>query len=361
MSDTDKVIMTVLGPIRPEDSGVILPHEHLFLDMTCYWTQPAEMSLRAFAEEPVGLANLWRIRRNPLVNKDNCRLDNFDVAVDELREYVKLGGGTLVDVTPPDIGRDLPALQAVSRLTGIHIVAGSAHYVHLAQPATLADESVEAVAEGFVSELREGVGPSKVRTGIIGEIGTSDPIRPGEEKTLRAAALASTQTGAAITVHNHPGTRTGHEVFRILEAAGADPSRIVMGHLDIALGHLDMTLDEAVKYQASLADYGCYIEYDGVGNEAYFEAGGYDEPFWEPSDRVRAEAVVRLLDAGYGDRLLFSHDVCHKYHLTRYGGFGYGHILRTFTQNLRDFGLGDAQLQQILVDNPRRVLALPAV
>jgi len=76
--------------IRPQDSGVILPHEHLFLDLSCYWTQPTEMTLRAFAEEPVGLTPVADTAQ-PAVNKDNCRLDNLDVAVNELREYAKLG------------------------------------------------------------------------------------------------------------------------------------------------------------------------------------------------------------------------------------------------------------------------------
>lgn len=359
MSATQQEIMTVLGPIPAEQAGPTLPHEHLLIDITCYWQQPAEMTMRRFAHEPVQLSNLGMIRRNPLANLDNCQLDDLDLAINEIGAFAALGGTTIVEVTPPDIGRDLPALQIAARQSGLNIVAGCGHYVHLAHPPSLAEEPVEAVAERLVTELQEGTGTTKVRPGIIGELGTSDPIRPDEEKVLRAAAIAQQQTGVAITTHLHPASRTGHEVFRILDDAGADPTRIVFGHVDFALGHLDMTVGEAVKYHSSLADYGSYIQYDGVGNEAYFEGAGYGESFWCPSDRVRAEAVKRLIDLGYGDRILLSHDVCHKYHLLRYGGFGYGHILRTFVKNLRDFGLEDAVIQRIIVENPRRMLAVP--
>lgn len=355
---TNGIVTTVLGDIPVGQLGVTLPHEHLFIDLTCYWQQPTEMTERAFAEEPVSIANLGHIRRNPLLNIDNCRLQDLTAAAEEVAEFGRLGGGTLIEVTPPDVGRDLPALQAAARMSGVNIVAGCGHYVHLAQPEGLEDESVESIAERLIKELTEGSGPTKVRPGIIGELGTSDPIRPGEEKVLRAAVVAQQETGVAITTHLHPASRTGHEVWRILDSAGADPARVVLGHVDIVLGHLDMSVDDAIKYHKELADYGCFIQYDTVGNDAYFEGAGYGDSFWCPSDRQRSEAIARLFDAGYGDRLLISQDVCHKYHLVRYGGFGYGHILRTFTTNLRDFGMGDAEIDQLLVENPRRMLAV---
>ena len=49
MSATQQEIMTVLGPIPAEQAGPTLPHEHLLIDITCYWQQPAEMTMRRFA------------------------------------------------------------------------------------------------------------------------------------------------------------------------------------------------------------------------------------------------------------------------------------------------------------------------
>lgn len=358
MTTDAKLAMTVLGPIPVDDLGPTVTHEHLLIDMTCYWQSPVEATLRAFAEQPISITNLGLIRRNPLINRDNCFLGDLDAAIEEITEFRYLGGGTIVDVTLPDIGRDPLALQIAARASGLNIIAGCGHYVHLAHPASLEDESVEEVTDRLVRELTEGIDDTGVRPGIIGEIGTSDPIRPREEKVLRAAARAQQQTGVAITTHLHPGSRTGHEVFRILDSEGADPERIVLGHLDITLGHLDVTKPEVHDYHCSLAKYGCFIEYDTVGNDAYFEGAGYGDSFWCPSDRERADALARLFDAGHGHQLLLSQDVCHKYHLQRYGGFGYAHILRSFTKNLRDAGLGRTEIDAMLIDNPKRLLAI---
>ena len=234
------------------------------------------------------------------------------------------------------VGRDPLALQTVARATGINIVCGCGRYLHFIHPPGAAEESAEAIAERLVGELTEGIGDTGIRPGIIGEIGTSDPIHPQEAKMLRAAVLAQRKTGVAITVHCNLGTRTGAEVVRVLDSAGADLSRVVLGHVDFALGHLDTSFEGAVCYHKELASSGCFIEYDTVGADGYFRGTGVERPFWAPSDRQRAEAIACLLDAGYGRQLLISHDISLKHYLLHYGGFGYGHILREFTHNLRD-------------------------
>ena len=197
-----------------------------------------------------------------------------------------------------------------------------------------------------------GIDDTGVRAGIIGEIGTSDPLHPREEKVLRAAALAQAHTGAAITLHLTPPTRNAHATLDILEEAGADLGRVVVGHLD-------ESIDETLDYHRSIADRGCYLEYDDCGYEMYFPRLANGAPhFWLPSDRDRARAVVRLCEAGYADRILLSHDVCNKTYLLAYGGFGYGHILRNLVTNIRDFGASEQDIDTILRANPQRMLAL---
>ncbi len=349
-------VMTVLGPISVEDLGVTLTHEHLLIDVTCYWQPPTEATLRAYAEAPVEIRNLGLIRRNPLLSRDNCRLTDLDLAIQEASEFRKLGGRTIVDVTLPDIGRDPVALQIVSRMTGLNIIAGCGHYIHLAHPSAVESESVEMIADRLLEELTEGIGDSGVRAGIIGEIGTSDPLHPREEKVLRAAARAQQATGVAITLHVNPATRKGHEVLEILESEGANPSRVVMGHLDVALGHLDIEFDEVVAYHRSLAERGCYIEYDTFGNDMYVPRSSYFPAFGCPSDRERVKGIARLVDGGFERQILVSQDVCLKHHLVNYGGFGYGHILRNIVQMFRDVGLGDSEIHEFLVGNPQRML-----
>jgi phosphotriesterase-related protein len=354
-ADGQPHVMTVLGAIAPDEAGVVLPHEHLLVDLTCYWRAPREADQLAFAESPVTLESGWRLRRQPMLSRDNCLLLDVETAVAELAAFRTLGGSTVVDVTLSDIGRDVMALREMSRRSGLHVVAGCGHYVHLAHPPELAAEPAESIAERLVVELSEGIDGTGARAGIIGEIGTSDPLHPVEERVLRAAACAQARTGAAITLHLSPGHRNEHQVLDILEEEGADLGRVVAGHLDIALADLGRTPDESVRAQLAIARRGCFVEYDTCGNDTY---SGGEDPFWFPSDRERVIALTKLAEAGFLDRLLLSHDVCHKSDLTAYGGLGYGHLLRTFQINLREVGFIDRELTAMMRDNPRRMLTI---
>ena len=348
--------MTVTGAVAADQLGPTITHEHLLVDLTCYWQPPEDPSRRAVAEAPFDMSMIGIVKRDPFFVRDNDILDDADAAIEEAMEFKNLGGGTIVDVTPADIGRDPAALQRIARSTGLNIIAGCGHYVALAHPATLEDESVETIAERIVTDLTQGIDGSGIRAGVIGEIGTSDPLHPREEKVLRAAARAQQSTGYAISVHVAPAARKGHGVLDILESEGTDPGRVVMGHLDLNLGHLDAEFDEIVAYHSSLADRGCFIQYDTCGVELYVPSGGLGNSFWLPSDLVRLRAIARLLQDGHGDRLLLSQDVCTKKDLVRYGGFGYGHILRNFVHNLQEVGVTRSEIDQILVDNPKRLL-----
>ena len=350
-------VMTVLGPVPAGELGVVLPHEHLLIDTTsCYWQPPADATQRALGESPVEITKLGLLRRNLFALRDNLVLPDVELAIAEAMDFRELGGGTVVDVTLPDIGRDPTALQAISRRTGLHIVMGCGHYIHLAHPPGLDEEPLEAIAERLIEELTEGAGETGVRPGIIGEIGTWHPLHPTEDKVLRAAARAQKATGVPLTVHLHVAARKGHDILTMLEQEGVDLSRVVLGHLDIAFGHLDTDYDEVLDYHRSLAARGCYAEYDTCGAEVYAPGGGDVPPFWTALDLTRARAIVRLFEEGFGDRILISHDVFTKVQLLRYGGFGYGHILRDFQYRLREVGLGDAEVRQLLEDNPQRML-----
>ena len=345
--------MTVCGPVAAAELGVVLPHEHVLTDTTvCYWQEQVEGA----GLEPVEITKLGLLRRNLFALRDNLVLDDHDLAVAELDEFRRLGGGTVVDLTLADIGRDPLALREIAKRSRVQIVMGCGHYIHLAHPAALDSEPVEAIAERLTKELVNGVGDTGVRPGIIGEIGTWHPLHPNEEKVLRAAARAQRATGVALTIHLHVAARDGHHVLTILEEEGVDPSRVVLGHVDIAFGHLDTDIDEVLDYHRTLAARGAYIEYDTCGAEVYAPGGGDVPPFWTALDLTRARAIARLFDEGLGDRILISHDVFTKSQLLRYGGFGYAHILRDFQYRLREVGLGDQEVEQLLRENPKRML-----
>lgn len=350
-------VMTVTGPIPAEQLGVTLMHEHLLSDCTPYYAAPDDPTLAAIGAAPVDIGALGLLRRNLFAVRDNLLLDDVGLATREAAAFQALGGGTIVDVTPPDIGRDPAGLAAISRATGLSIVMGCGHYIHPVHPPGLAERPTEAIAESLIAEIEDGVGDTGIRPGIIGEIGTWDPLHPTEAKLLRAAAMAQRATGLAITVHVHIAARAGLAILDLLEAAGADLSRVVLGHLDIAFGHLDTDETSVLAQHREIAARGAYVEYDTFGAEVFAPRSPVTPPFWTPSDLVRARAVAQLVADGFGDRLLLSHDVFTKSQLLAYGGFGYGHILRDTQHRLGEVGLAAEDVRRILVENPRRVLA----
>ena len=354
-------IESVDGSITADQLGVTLTHEHVFIDLRKNFAVPTAVGELARAEEPVKIDNIGSWRRNPLANLDNLVLDDVDTATSELSDYRSMGGDTLVDVTSRDIGRDVVALRTASRLSGVQIIAGTGHYIQIAHPPTLADETADDIAGRLVGELQDGIGTTGIKAGVIGEIGTMAPIHPDEEKVLRAAALAHKTTGAPVIVHISPPPRgtwwQGHEVLNIFEEEGMPLNKVLVSHLDNVLGSGEM-FDAAIQYQSELAERGCYVGYDGCGKEHYFPSGSAaDYPsFWCVSDQIRSHAVATLVEAGHADRLLLSHDVCFKIELISLGGFGYGHILKAFSSNLQDHGVNRAMIRHILEDNPREFL-----
>jgi phosphotriesterase-related protein len=220
---------------------------------------------------------------------------------------------------------------------------GCGWYVQRAHPPEIATLSTEALAERLLQESRDGFDETGIRPGIIGELGTSAPIHPVEEKVLRAGVLAQRATGLAINVHVAIFGGQATAALDILEDAGADLSRVVISHMD----ELPDT-----AYHRSVLERGAYVEFDTFGSEFYFDHDGKREA----SDAERIECLLRLLDEGWTKRILLSQDICIKLQLKRYGGFGYAHLLRTIVPRLRRRGVDEGTLRTLLVENPARIL-----
>ena len=106
----------------------------------------------------------------------------------------------------------------------------------------------------------------------------------------------------------------------------------------------------------SLLQRGLTLEYDVFGMEIYIA----NQDAQLPQDSERIAAIKRLADAGWAKQLVIAQDVCMKMMLTRYGGWGYAHILNRILPRFRKTGLGEAEISALLVDNPRRLLPFVA-
>lgn len=350
-------VMTVLGPVDSDQLGKTLPHEHIFCDFTCFLLTPQNDEERAFMEEPVTLENLWSMRVNPYANRDECKLDDMDLALTEIAWFKEAGGGAITEVSLPGSGRDAKRLAEASRRSGVHIICATGHYIHATQPQIVLDSTSDQLADLYISEHRNGIDDTGVRAGILGEIGTSYLLHPEEKKVLRAAARAHHDTGMAISIHLDPAARRGHEVLDILvKEEGVSPDRIVLGHVEFALAHKDLDRGEGLEYVLSLAHRGCYIEFELCGNTTVYRK---EQGSWVlPTDFERTKAIAKLCLHGFADRILLSHDQGLKHFLRSYGGWGYAHVLTDFQTYLAEAGIEPHVAEKFIVDNPQRMLSL---
>ncbi|HXW77866.1 MAG TPA: hypothetical protein VEJ84_00125, partial [Acidimicrobiales bacterium] len=211
---TSKTVQSVTGAVPVENLGTVLSHEHLFIDLTSHWQptdgdDPGPRPGGAGPDGGFGWGSVGSLRRNPFGQVDNLIIDDLQATTEEVAKFRDLGGTTIVDLTPPDIGRDVVSLKAVAEATGLQIVCGSGHYIFLAHPERIAGADVGLLTDELLAELEVGIDGTGIRSGVIGEIGTSNPIHPDEEKVLRAAARAHRQADVPIVVHLSPPPRGG--------------------------------------------------------------------------------------------------------------------------------------------------------
>lgn len=308
-------VMTVSGPIPPERLGFTLPHEH------------------------TGIA-LWHVEKR----WDYWELTpDEDLIADELRDFRRRGGATLVDLTLPGVGRDPSRLRRLASATGLNIVMGTGWYRGSYYPAEACIDrrSVDDLAAEMIRELADGVGDTGIRPGIIGEIGTDKPwVSALEERVHRAAARASVRTGMAITTHGVQST-VGLAQLRIFIEEGVDPARVVIGHAD---SHLDL------DFYLAVLDTGANLQFDFLGHRFGVE---------ETLEPRLVETLVELLERGFASQLLLSQDVCHDRQLKAHGGFGYVYLHQHFLPTLRTAAVGEGEIRAMTIDNPARILAIP--
>jgi phosphotriesterase-related protein len=335
---------TVLGPIRAEEMGITLPHEHVLIDFAVMFKEPESEPERALARQPVRLDNLSWVRRNFSSNLDNLRLLDEQVARDELLLYRAAGGRTVVDPTNRGLARDPVALARVARASGLNIIMGSGYYVAASHPPDMDGRTVDALAREIIDEVTRGVGETGIRAGFIGEIGTTWPWTANERKVVRAAVQAQRETGAPLMIHPGRHERLPLEIVDFIRREGADLERTIMCHIERTI------VDPAVLLE--LAATGVYLEYDLFGLETSYYP--YNPTFEMPNDGERMRQIVFLIEHGHLPRVLMSHDIAYKHCLTRWGGFGYHHLLVSVIPRLRQRVPDDATIGTLLVDNPRR-------
>jgi phosphotriesterase-related protein len=244
----------------------------------------------------------------------------------------------VVDPTTTDLGRNIPLLKAVSEQSGLQIVCCTGLYntsTYQALRLRLGGNP-EAIADLFIKELTEGIGDSGVKAGII-KLVTGHEIDEDDHELLLCCARASVATGAPIITHTEGVL--GPEQQEILHAAGVPLEKIIVGHSCIST---------SFSYHQQIVKAGSYVGFDRFGME-----GGMP-------DEVRVESLKKLIDAGFLDTVIVSHDsVWYWVNGPEIGQGPYKNwkptnfferVIPMLTYN----GVSEAQIETILTDNPRR-------
>lgn len=264
-------------------------------------------------------------------NNLDCRLDQYDLICQEMKDLRALGVSNIIEMTNRYMGRNPQFMLDLMRETGINVVACTGYYQDAFFPEHVAARSVEQLAQEMVDEIVIGIDGTELKAGIIAEIGSSEGvITPLEEKVFIAAARAHIETGRPISTHTSFSTM-GVEQLVLLQAHGVDLSRVTVGHCD-----LKDNLDNILR----MIDLGAYMQFDTIGKNNYYP------------DEKRIGMLHELRNRGLLNRVMLSMDITRRSHLKANGGNGYDYLLTTFIPQLRQSGFSQADVDTMLRDNP---------
>jgi phosphotriesterase-related protein len=333
----------VRGLIEPDTLGPTLMHEHVVTD----YTPPAQRHLKPIE---ITLQNHFELSYHWVDHPGMRDLSDASVATREMQLMLESGGRSVVDVSTRQMILYPQRMREVSERSGAHLIMGCGRYYDDEGFFTQQERerSVDDLAREFIDEIRIGIDGTSVKAGIIGEIGCSCPWQESERRSIAAAVIAQRETGAALTIH--PGRGDPEAPFQIVEFvrnAGADLSRTIMDHNERRLKDVDAVL--------RLADTGVALEFDMFGQEtSYFAATG--KPFDLSGDSARLTWMRALINHGHLEQIVISHDICQKPRLETFGGHGYSHIYRNIIPMMQQRDFDEAEIDAILVQNPKRLL-----
>ena len=307
-------VQTMRGPIDSSDLGRVLMHEHVFV----LSTEIQQNYPEDWGEEDKRVAD----------------------AVKRLNELKEAGIDTILDPTALGLGRYIPRIKRIAEQVNLNIVVATGLYTFDVLPHYFNHRTEDQMTAMFIKDIVDGVADTGIHAGVI-KCATDEPgITPGVEQVLRCCARAHRQTGIPITTHTHAATRRGLEQQHIFKEEGVDLSRVVIGHCGDT---------EDIDYLEEIMAAGSFIGMDRFGIDVML-----------PTEN-RVNTVAELCKRGHADQMVLSHDAaCFMDWIPgempppMLQNWTYLHISRDVLPQLRKKGVTEAQIDQMLVDNPRR-------
>lgn len=303
-------IQTIFGPISPEKLGVTLPHEHLIFHMP------------------------------PTRPDPDMVLDDVDKSIEDVRLFKEAGGDSIVEMSTPEVQRNVKALLKIGKAVPINIVCCTGYIFErhwkCEMNEWILNASIDELQEKVYKEVTEGIEDAKVKPGVLKAGSSKDFITEAEERCIRAIARAHLKTGLPIMTHTTDGTMAFGQL-KLFREEGVDPARLIIGHL---------TRCPNYGYWRRLAKEGIFLGLDTIGKTKYH------------SDELIANLIMKLVREGHIDQILLSHDNGRRSYFRSWNGWpGLTYILDTFIPLLKVKGLTEEEAHKILVENPKRALS----
>lgn len=324
-------VPTYRGEIGGADLGWTLTHEHLFV-----------LAPELDGDYP-----------HPEWDADAA----VDTAVRGLDELYRLGVRTVVDLTVPGLGRDVALVRRVAERTAVNLVAATGWYTDDVLPPYFRTHGPGRLVGGpeplitmFRRDVTVGIGGSGVvggsggvRAGVLKVVTGAPGLTPDVTRVMAAAAEVHQETGVPISTHSDPAHRTGLDQARFLAERGVDLARVVIGHSGDG---------EDLDHLLTLLDTGVTLGMDRFGMAHLGD------------DEKRIGLVLALLARGHADQLVLSQDCAFFSRVTppswrreHTPSWTHDHLSRRIIPRLLEAGAVPRDVERMMVDNPRRVLA----
>ena len=309
-------VETVNGPIDVEELGRTLIHEH-------FRTHDEAM----------------RFQFPHLYDDEH----EWNAAITDAHAVKGYGIATVVEPSAMYLHRDAGFSKRVADESGLQIVLATGIYTYDHLPQALLSRNEDQLADIFVHEIENGIQGTGIKPAFIKCAADEPGLTPNVEKIHRAAARASNRTGKPIMAHSRPASGTGPEQMRIFSEEGVDPAKVQVAHTGDS---------DDLDYIERLLETGCWIAMARYGIFSYLLTYRRNAP------------MLALLERGYADRMFISQDYCSTIdwfprEIQEYlkanevPDWSMTFIFEKVIPELKERGMTDAQLDQMMVENPK--------
>lgn len=304
-------IMTVNGPINPQDMGQTLIHEHILVDF-----------IGAAKSNP----SRW--------NKEEVTLKMLPF----LKELRDAGCVTLVDCTPNHLGRDPVLLKRLSEESGLNVVINTGYYGgsdNKFLPDHAFTESAEQLSARWLKEWEHGIDGTQVKPGFIKISVNDDKLSSVSQKLIRAAALTHLKSGLTVASHTGPYAPAKEQIV-ILRSMGVSPDAFIWVHAQS---------EKDENRYVEVARLGAWVSLDGLSSSNV-------DDYVAKLRYMKKENCLQ--------QTLISHDAGWYDPDKPNGGDvrGYTTLFRELLPALKKDGFTADEIRQLIVHNPRKAFLI---